>query len=117
MTASSKAGIKIAVDESRYFDAFILPAAGQVTLLSTLDGGASWVQIWNCIDIPEFDVSKATNLKLVKNGENIEIYVNEELMHTETGFAIGADTEVRVGLTSEAVSPVVYANVIIEEEN
>ena len=117
LNASSKAGIKIAVDENKYFDAFILPSTGQLTLLSTLEGGASWVQIWKIIDFAGYEAGKAVNLKLVRTGETIEVYVNDELLHTETGFTIGADTEVKVGLTSEAVSPVKYENIFIKAGN
>lgn len=111
----AKAGFKIAVDEEKYFSVFILPSTGEFCLLSTLDGGLNWVQIWPCFSIPGFDISQPTELKLVKTGEVIEVYVNGELRHTETEFRVGEDTEVKVGLTSEAVGPVVYTDVVIEE--
>ncbi len=111
----AKAGLKIAVDEEKYFSVFILPSTGEFCLLSTLDGGLNWVQIWPCISIPGFDIDQPTELKLVKTGEVIEVYVNGELRHTETEFKIGSDTPVKVGVTSEAVGPVVYTDVVIEE--
>lgn len=108
----SKAGIKIAVDESKYFTAFVV--GNKIVLLSTLDGGASWVQIWGGnYKIHSYDAEKGVDLRLRKTGEQIEVYANDMLVHTESGFAIGADTQVKIGFTSEAVSPVEYSNIVL----
>lgn len=113
-TVSAKAGIRIAVDDSKYFTAFV--TSGSISLLCTLDGGASWVQIWNSVyTIPDYDAEAGVRLSLEREGETIRVYVGNVLVHTETGFAIGADTPVKIGLTSEAVSPVAYENILIGE--
>lgn len=111
-----KYGLKIALSETAYFSVFVTPKTNEIVMLSSLDGGANWIQLWSgAFPTNTTDYTKAINLKLVRNAGVIEFYYNGVLLHTENNFNIGAEKSVKLGVTSEGVNDLHYTNITVKE--
>lgn len=116
MSDVGKYGLKIALSETAYFSVFVTPKTNEIVMLSSLDGGANWIQLWSgAFPTNTTDYTKAINLKLVRNAGVIEFYYNGVLLHTENNFNIGAEKSVKLGVTSEGVNDLHYTNITVKE--
>jgi hypothetical protein len=116
-TINSKFGLMIAASNNSYFNIFFLPENNTLYLLSTLDGGNTWISLWENVPCT-FDANAGFDLKVIRVNQTIMIYVNELIVHTENDYIVDEDMPVYIGFISEAIKQVEYSNISIEgQEN